>query len=496
LKDVKVLTKIPVLPLSYGDAQPLLAALGGRVAPAAWRGALPITYHIGPGPARVNLKLTSNWDVRPIYDVIARIPGSSEGDEWVIRGNHHDGWVNGSADPISGLTGMLEGARALGELVKEGWKPRRTIIYCAWDAEEEGLIGSTEWAEEHTAELRQHAVAYINSDMNMRGYLGASGSPTLQKFVNGVAADITDPEKHISVEQRLRLRLIARASSQGERDELRRGGELKLGVLGSGSDYSAFLDHVGIPTLVLSFGGEGSGGAGIYHSIYDDFYWYSHFGDPTFEYGRALAQMDGTAMMRLANAPLLPIDFEDLARAVRSYVKDAQSVVRSGRSEAREHDLQISEGVFRATADPDEHLPSPVLRPSPPYLNFASLSNAAARLAKAASDYHKLVAQAEAEGGAALDRDSMARVNDVLRRSEQALAMQGGLPGRPWYKNSLYGPGIFTGYDARTLPAVRQEIALKNWQQANAAIQKTAAAIDQETQLIHEASQALEQALK
>lgn len=496
LSQVKVFTRIPVLPLSYGDAQPLLAAMGGRVAPPDWRGALPITYHIGPGPARVHLKLASNWDVRPIYDVIARIPGSSDAGEWVIRGNHHDAWVNGSSDPISGLTGMMEGARALGELVKQGWKPRRTIIYCAWDAEEEGLIGSTEWAEEHTAALRQHAVAYINSDMNMRGYLDAEGSPTLQKFVNSVAADITDPEKHISVEQRLRLRQISHASSQSERDELRGGGELKLGVLGSGSDFSAFLDHVGIPTLVLSFGGEGSGAAGVYHSIYDDFYWFSHFGDPTFEYGRALAQMDGSAMMRLADAPLLPIDFEDLSRAAQSYLKDAESAVSNRRAQARQNNRQLSEGIFEATSDPLKHLPAAAMQPVPPYVNFAPLKNAAVRLAKAAGEYHKLVVKSEADGGAALDHDSMARVNDVLRRSEQALAMHGGLPGRPWYKNALYAPGIFTGYDARTLPAVREQIALKNWQQADVEIQKTAAVLDQETQLIHEASQTLEGALK
>src|SRR5450759_197750 len=249
MKDVQVFTKIPVLPISYADAQPLLTALRGPVAPDEWRGTLPITYHVGPGDAKVHLVAKFNWDRKKIYDVVAKIPGSQFPDEWIVRGNHHDAWVNGAEDPISGQVALLEEARALGGLVKQGWKPKRTIIYCAWDAEEEVLIGSTEWAETHTDELTQKAVAYINSDGNGRGYLNVSGSHTLEKFVSDVARDINDPEKNISVWKRNQLLRISRATSADDRREIRSRSDMKIGALGSGSDYTAFLDHLGIASL-------------------------------------------------------------------------------------------------------------------------------------------------------------------------------------------------------------------------------------------------------
>ncbi|HSM86990.1 MAG TPA: M28 family peptidase, partial [Candidatus Limnocylindrales bacterium] len=196
IKDSPTITKIPVLPISYGDARPLLAALQGPMAPESFRGGLPVPYHVGPGPAQVHLKVRFNWDTRPAYDVVFKIPGSQSPDQWIVRGNHHDAWVNGAEDPISGQIALLEEARALGELLKRGWKPKRTIIYCAWDGEEPMLLGSTEWAEFHADELRQHAAIYINTDGNGRGFLGVEGSHSLEKFVNGVARDITDPEKN------------------------------------------------------------------------------------------------------------------------------------------------------------------------------------------------------------------------------------------------------------------------------------------------------------
>ncbi|MGH9327908.1 MAG: M28 family metallopeptidase, partial [Terriglobia bacterium] len=494
LKDAKTITKIPVLPLSYGDALPLLRAIGGPVAPAGWRGALGITYHIGPGPARVHLKLVSSWNIQPIHDVIARIPGSQNPGEWIIRGNHQDAWVNGAHDPVSGISAELEEARALGELLKQGWKPRRTIIYCAWDGEEPMLLGSTEWVEEHTSELRQHAVVYINSDSNNRGRLMALGSPSLQKFVNSVARDIEDPKTHFTVEKRLRLYRIAHAKTDAERRALRGGGELTIGPLGSGSDFSPFLDHLPIATLLLSYGGTVS--SGVYHSIYDDFDWYTYFGDPTFEYGRALAQTDGSAVMRLADADLLPFSFTDLADAVEGYVRELKQVMKDTRAEAREHNLEITEGVFRATANPQQHLPAPEITPVPPSLKFASLDNAVDHLRKAAKEYHKLLIQAEADGGAAENRPPIKQVNDLLRQSEAAASMPEGLPGRPWYKNSLYAPGLYTGYDPKTLPAIQQGIEQKNWKQADAEIANTAVAINREAQLIRKASHELEDAMK
>ena len=317
LKDVKVFTKIPVLPISYGDAQPLLAALAGPVAPAAWRGALAITYHIGPGPATVHLKVQSNWDMKPVYDVVAKIAGATAPGEWVMRGNHHDAWVNGAQDPLSGLVAELEEARALGELLKEGWKPKRTILYFAWDGEEPGLVGSTEWVETHAEELRQHGVAYINSDSISRGYLNVGGSHSLQTFLNQVARDVTDPERSVSLWEREHSRLVANASGE-ERERAAAKSFWPIEALGTGSDYTAFLDFTGVAAVNLGFGGESEGG--IYHSIYDDFYWFTHFGDPSFVYGRALAQTSGTAVMRLADAELLPFNFSDLSTTVKDYV--------------------------------------------------------------------------------------------------------------------------------------------------------------------------------
>jgi N-acetylated-alpha-linked acidic dipeptidase len=279
IKDAPTLTKIPDLPISYGDAQPLLAALKGPMAPDEWRGALPFPYHLGPGPAKVHLRVKSNWDLKTLYDVIVRIPGSQFPDEWIVRGNHHDAWVNGAEDPISAMVDEMEEARALAELQKQGWKPRRTIIYCAWDGEEPGLLGSTEWAEAHADELQQHAAVYINTDSNGRGYFFAGGSHTLEKFINGVARDIEDPEKNIPVWKRSQLQRI-RSSSGEQRQEARSRPDLRIGALGSGSDYTVFVDHLGIASLNLGYGGEDGGG--IYHSIYDDFYWYTHFADTDF----------------------------------------------------------------------------------------------------------------------------------------------------------------------------------------------------------------------
>src|ERR1700704_769822 len=357
IEEAVTITKIPVLPISYADAQPLLAALTGRVAPEGWRGGLGITYHIGPGPAKVHLKVKSNWDIKPLYDVIGKIPGSVFPGEWVIRGNHHDGWVNGAEDPISGQIAILEEARSLGELLKSGWKPKRTIIYCAWDGEEPGLLGSTEWAEQHYDELRAHAVAYINSDASGRGYLAIEGSHTLEKFSNDVARDISDPETKLSAWKRHQLREIANAKTPEQREEIRKRADLRVPALGSGSDYTAFLQHDGVASLNIGFGGEDNGG--IYHSIYDDFYWYTHFSDTDFVYGRALAQTGGTAVIRLADADLLPFEFADFADTVGTYLKELKTLAEKTRDDIRERNREIEEGVFQATNDPKRPLLPP-----------------------------------------------------------------------------------------------------------------------------------------
>ncbi len=407
LSDAVTITKIPVQPLSYADARPLLEALAGRTVPPAWRGGLPIAYHVGPGPAKVHLKLKFNWDLKPLYDVVARIPGGVYPDEWIIRGNHHDAWVNGAEDPLSGTSALLEEARGLGALVRQGWKPKRTIVLCFWDGEEPGLLGSTEWAEAHAAELATHGAVYINSDGNGRGQLQASGSHTLEKFVNSVARDIQDPEAKISVWDRWRFFRIAAAGAPADgadREDPRHGADLRIGALGSGSDYSAFLDHLGIASLDLGFGGEDRGG--IYHSIYDDFYWYTHFSDTDFVYGRALAQTAGTAVMRLADADLLPLDFDNFTATVGRYVREVEKLAHDQRDRAVERNREIDEGLFAAVSDPRTPLLAPPRETPPPFLNFAPLDNGLAALDRAAALYSRALDKAAAMRAARAPRSA------------------------------------------------------------------------------------------
>jgi len=492
LDQVKVLTTIPTLPISYADAQPLLEALAGPMAPDTWRGGLGNTYHIGPGPAKVHLKVKFNWDLKPLYDVIAKIPGSTEADEWIIRGNHHDAWVNGSEDPVSGQSPELEEARALGAMVKQGWHPRRTIIYCSWDGEEPGLLGSTEWVETHADELEAHAAVYINSDSNGRGYLGMSGSHTLQKFINGVARDVDDPETKLTAWKRDQLRRIEDARSQEDRDELRQKADLRIGALGSGSDYTPFLQHLGVASLDLGYGGEGGGG--IYHSIYDDFYWYSHFGDPTFVYGRALSQTVGSAVMRLADAEMLPFEFSDFTETVRGYVTEVQKLAVSERDEIRERNKELDEGVFAATADPTKASVPPKREAEPPHLNFAPLENAMDALAASSERFQKALRKIQENGGAGLDHASLADLNQTLMDSERKLTTPEGLPRRPWYRHEIYAPGYYTGYGVKTLPAVREAIEEKHWDEADRQIPVVAKVLSDEAALIDSAAGKLEKA--
>ena len=463
ITEAKTITAIPVLPISYGDAQPLLAALAGPVAPEGWRGALPITYHVGPGPAKVHLVMKSNWDIKPIYDVIAKIPGSEVPEQWVIRGNHHDAWVNGADDPISGQVVVLEEARVLGELMKQGWKPKRTLIYCAWDGEEPGLLGSTEWVEEHDAELKQHAVVYINSDSSSRGYLNVSGSHTLEKLVNDMEREVQDPEKNMSVWKRAQMRRIARAATPEERQELRDRAELRIGALGDGSDYAPFLDHAGVAALNVGFGGEAGGG--VYHSIYDDFYWYTHFGDPNFLYEKALAQMAGTTVMRIADADLLPYDPSDSADTVKRYVGELKTELKKRQDEVKERNRQIEEGVFTATADPTKQYIPPTAEPVPPFINFAPLENGADAYSRAAQRYRKAVARLS-DDSAAWQSPALKEINAQLLQTERTFTTTEGLKERPWFKHQIYAPGAYTGYGVKTIPAVREALEEDKWSDA------------------------------
>jgi N-acetylated-alpha-linked acidic dipeptidase len=473
LKDATTLTKIPVLPISYGDALPLLKAMAGAMAPEDWRGSLPTPYHLGPGPARVHLKVAFNWNLAPIYDVIARIPGSERPDEWVIRGNHHDAWVNGANDPISGMVAELAEARAIGELVKGGWKPKRTIIYAAWDGEEPGLLGSTEWAETHADELRQHAAVYINSDSNARGFFGAGGSHQLETFINQVLRDVPDPEKGISVLDRSLAGDLLYGSP--ERQKEAKSKFLQLEPLGSGSDFTPFLQHLGVAALNIGYGGEDE--YGQYHSIYDSFAHYVRFVDPKFEYGVALAKTGGRIVLRLADADVLPFDPDRLATAVGRYADEVQKLAGDLRKQAEERNQRLDDKVYEAVDDPTQTWVAPKRLDAVPYLNFSPLENAVAALKASTAAYSKAIGAATA-GGKEPAPEVQARLDDVLMKAERALTSSRGLPRRPWYVHQIYAPGYYTGYGVKTLPAVREAIEQRQWKEAEQQMSVVAGAIE------------------
>ena len=475
IKGAPTLTKIPVLPISYADALPLLQAMGGPIAPEGWRGSLPIPYHLGPGPAKVRLKLEFDWKLVPAYDVIAVMPGAERPDQWVIRGNHHDAWVNGATDPVSGMVGLMEEARAVGELAKTGWRPKRTIVYAGWDAEEQGLLGSTEWAEAHADELREKAVAYVNSDSNARGFFSAGGSHTLETFVNQVARDVMDPQKGITVADRAMAAAVVFGAPPEDIQEIRSRKSIPLFPLGSGSDWTPFLQHLGIASLNVDYGGEGH--YGQYHSIYDSFDHYVRFMDPKFKYGIALAKTNGRVMLRLANADVVPFEFDRPAVTIGRYVDEVIKLAEDMRKETEERNRRLDDKVFEAADDPTQEWVAPKRLDPVPYLNFAPLQNAAATLKKSAAAYQKAWSAATA-GGKMPSLDVQKRLDDILRKTERALTRPEGLPRRPWYRHQIYAPGFYTGYGVKTLPAVREAIEERQWQEANEQIPLVAATIE------------------
>ena len=311
------------------------------------------------------------------------------------------------------LAPELEEARSLGELHKQGWSPKRTIIYCAWDGEEPGLLGSTEWVETHLDELRKHAVAYINTDGNERGFFEAGGTQYLESVISAVARDINDPEKNISIYQRSHLRAIERAKDKEERGEIRSHANLRVRALGDGSDYTAFQDFAGIPALDIGFGGEDEGDQ--YHSIYDDFYWYTHFADTDFSYGRALAQTAGSAILRIADADLLPFDYAPQSEAIAKYETDLEKLLKDKQDEFTERNLELQEGVFSATSDPHKPLLPPPAETVPPFMNFAPMKNSLELLKKSAERYSK--ALAKFKSGATISQQSLDTVNGDLLES-------------------------------------------------------------------------------
>jgi N-acetylated-alpha-linked acidic dipeptidase len=469
-KNALTLTKIPVMPISYADALPLLRNLSGAVVPQNWRGALPITYHFGgTGAAKVHLKLEFNWDIKPAYDVVAKMKGAELPDQWIIRGNHHDAWVNGADDPVSGMVALMEEARAVGELAKTGWKPKRTIVYAAWDAEEPGLLGSTEWAETHADELRQKAVVYINSDSNGRGFLGVGGSHTLEKFANEIARDVPDPQTKISVWQRLKALQVVNGSPNSRKDALERS-DLRIYALGSGSDYTPFLQHLGIASFNIGFGGEDGGGS--YHSVYDSFDHFTRFGDPNFDYGIALAKVCGRTTLRFANAEILPFEFTNFADTISTYIREVTTLADNLREETRMTNRMISEGMIAVVQDPTETFVAPKPKPEVPFLNFAPMQNALAKLQESAKNYQT------ASKNKQLSPVAQKSLGEILYRTERALTRGEGLPRRSWFKHQIYAPGFYTGYGVKTLPAVREAIEQRDWKEASEQIEIVARTIE------------------
>ena len=478
ISEAGTLMRIPVLPIGYGDAKPFLAALSGPAVPTQWRGGLPITYHFGPGPAKVHLKIVSNWGQKPVLDVIATMKGSEEPDEWIIRGNHYDGWVNGADDPISGQSALLEEARALGELSKQGWHPRRTLIYTAWDGEEPGLIGSTEWAEAHAEDLLKHAAIYVNSDENGRGFFGAGGSHELEQLVNNVAKDITDPETKVSVWKRQQAAMLMRAErgSDSSHEDVSTQNNLPIEAIGSGSDFAAFLDHFGIASLNLGYGGEDRGGT--YHSAYDTPWFTDHFGDKEEVYGPILAQTAGVFVMRFADADVLPYDFTAMSRTLKQYDHELKDLVKSLQKTAQARNRNIEMHLYSLTDDPRKNLHAPTSLVPPPEMDFSGLDQAIDSLEKAAVDFNRVRPAMEI-----LSADKRKALNEQLTTVDRML-LGDGLPRRPWVKNLIYAPGVYAGYGVKTIPGVREALEEGRFPEASEQLVIVTKAINNEADYI------------
>ena len=435
------LAKIPTTPISYHDAWPLLENLGGAESPREWQGALPFTYHVGPGPARVKMHLKQDYRYRTIWDVIGRIRGSDTPAEWVVAGNHRDAWVYGAVDPNSGTAAMLESVHGLGELLKSGWKPKRTIVIGSWDAEEQGLIGSTEWGEQHAAELA-NADAYLNMDVAVSGAkFGASAVPSLKQFLRDVAKAVPSPKGGTVYEQWAKSNLpasqtVTPSEAIGDSSRLPQAQvkqDVPVGDLGSGSDYTVFLQRLGVPSTDVS----STGSYGVYHSVFDNFAWFTKFADPDFAYEQQMARVYGLELLRMADADVLPYDYEEYGKEISAYIDTAK---------------KKAEGKFPGKV-PD----------------FNAASEAAKKLTKAGT------AMLQKQKN---NRSDAARLNAVLRQSERALLIPEGLPNRPWYRHAIYAPGVYTGYAAVVIPGVNEAIDKGDLERTRQQIEALAAAVN------------------
>ncbi|MDR2013678.1 MAG: M28 family peptidase [Rhodanobacter sp.] len=483
IADAKTILKIPVIPISYADATPLLQALEGPVVPPGWRGALALTYHIGPSTAPVHLSVLSDWKQQPVYDVIATLKGAVEPDQWIVRGNHRDGWVFGAWDPLSGHVALMAEAKAIGTLYRQGWRPKRTLVYASWDGEEAGLLGSTEWAETHAEELQRKAVMYLNSDANGRGFLSVGGSHSLQHLVNQVAAGVEDPETKVSVLERMRALMQVTGNEKNARPEKKQeatlaaqGGDVPIKALGSGSDYSAFLQHLGIASLDLGFGGEDDN-AGIYHSLYDSFDHYMRFGDTTFAYGVALSKVAGHLMLRTADAEVVPLRFGDFSDTLDRYIAELHTLADNLRKDTEQQHTLLDSHAFALVSDPTRPLAPPERESDVPAIDFAPLDQAAQQLKQSVQAWQAAY-DAQAAAGFHMPETQRHRMNALMGQMEQALGDPAGLPERPWFKHMIYAPGMLTGYGVKTVPGVREAIEGRRWDEASRCIETTAKTLD------------------
>jgi len=480
IEDAPTIMKIPVMPISYADALPLLKALEGPVAPASWRGALSATYHIGPGPIKVHLQLKFDWGLRRAYNPVAKLKGSVYPDEWIMRGNHHDGWAQGAADPISGMVSLMEEARAIGELVKTGWRPKRTLVYAGWDAEEPGLLGSTEWVEYHLDEIQEKMVVYINTDGTGVGFMGVSGSHSLEKFVNEVASEVKDPVQDVALKKRIRSRLRISGNKDAERDDLR------IYPLGSGSDYTAFIHHAGVPALNIGFGGESSGGS--YHSIFDSYDHYKRFSDGDYIYGTTLAKVNGRLVLRLSEADILPFRFMNMAENIGTFIESNKKLAKTVAEKTKRRNRLLNEKAFTISANPKKTYLPPKRLDDVPEFDFTPLEAAHQRLKTSAMNYEKALSSMKK---GSMSAEIKIQVNRLLKDVEQAMTREEGLPRRNWFKNMIYAPGYYTGYGVKTLPGIREGLEERKWDETHLFIGEVTRALDRASAKINAATEIL-----
>ena len=480
IEDAPTIMKIPVMPISYADALPLLKALEGPVAPDNWKGGLPVTYHVGPGPAKVNLHLEFEWKLRTSYHPFGRIKGSVYPNEWIMRGNHHDGWAAGAGDPISGMVSLMEEARAIGELLKTGWKPKRTLIYAGWDAEEPGLLGSTEWVEHNKDEIREKMIVYINTDGTGVGFLGVGGSHSLEKFVNEISDEVLDPVQNVSLQERNRARLRVSGNEDAEREDLR------IYPLGAGSDYTPFIHHAGVPSLNLGFGGESGGGA--YHSIYDTYEYYKRFNDGNFKYGITLAKVNGRLVLRLSESDILPFRFTNMVDNIDMFIKSNKELAKDVAQKTNQRNNLLDLKSFTIAGNPKKTYLPPKRLDKVPAFDFSPLDAAFFRLKASALRYERVLSKFEK---GSLSAEQKSEINNILKKVDQALIREEGLPRRDWFKNMIYAPGFYTGYGVKTLPGIREGLEQRNWNEVDTYIQEVAKALDRASAMINLASNIL-----